>query len=324
MHIHYLLQVHQHPEQFGRLIRRLAAPFAHFYVHVDLKSDIQPFLRQAEGVNNVHFFDEERLEVRWGDISQVHATLLGVNKLVAEKKEGYAILMSGADYPIKSNVYIQRFFQVHNGVNFIACKDAYDVWGHCTVGRLESYNFHPFTKRRHTFGVSTLFGKNFWTLMNVRNTLIMLLLGKFGAVRKALANTRTFPSYLQAFGGSQWWALPMSSLYMIHDFMQAHPDYLAYHEHTHVPDEIFFHSMIGSLVKAEKIKPSITYVDWRRKGVPLPVVFQAEDLEILANCACLFARKLAPESSGELMDLIDQKLLHREEQMQPLEKLPIH
>jgi len=36
--------VHANPSQLQRLINRLAHPDADFYIHVDLKADISPFL----------------------------------------------------------------------------------------------------------------------------------------------------------------------------------------------------------------------------------------------------------------------------------------
>ena len=61
------------------------------------------------------------------------------------------------------------------------------------------------------------------------------------------------------------------------------------------PDEIYFHSILVNLQtthKDIKIKPSLTYVNWEREGVELPVLFKENDFEELTSQKeKFFARK---------------------------------
>ena len=63
MKIAHLILAHENPLQLKRLIQRLSHDDAKFYIHLDLKVDITPFLLlQSEQVN----FIVKRVRVRWG------------------------------------------------------------------------------------------------------------------------------------------------------------------------------------------------------------------------------------------------------------------
>ena len=92
----------------------------------------------------------------------------------------------------------------------------------------------------------------------VKNCFLLYNYKRFDLILLALKK-RKFPTYLTAYGGSQWWALPMDLLKFILEFLETNPDYIKYHRFTHVPDEIFFHSIISSNFPISRIKSSITY-----------------------------------------------------------------
>lgn len=67
----YAVQAHKNPEQLKRLIDRLDSPNSYFYIHIDLKSDIDKFIKIiGEGRENIYFV-EDRLDCIWADFSQV-------------------------------------------------------------------------------------------------------------------------------------------------------------------------------------------------------------------------------------------------------------
>ncbi len=67
MNIAYLISAHTDPGQLRRLTEALRAEGVHFFVHIDRKSCIDPFLQEASAPD-VHFL-EERIDVRWGTIN---------------------------------------------------------------------------------------------------------------------------------------------------------------------------------------------------------------------------------------------------------------
>ena len=57
-----------------------------------------------------------------------------------------------------------------------------------------------------------------------------------------------------------------------------------------------------------KIKPSLTYVNWERKGVELPVLFKEDDFEELTSQKeKFFARKFDTKVDVEILNKLDNE-----------------
>lgn len=72
-----LCLVHKSPEQLLRLLKRMDENRFDFFIHVDAKSDIEPFLsieRQIK-VSNIHWI-KNRVKTYFNDFSLVTATLV--------------------------------------------------------------------------------------------------------------------------------------------------------------------------------------------------------------------------------------------------------
>src|SRR5690554_4527610 len=112
----YLIQCHKDAGQVNRLIDTLSHKDVHFYIHVDLKADISPQIKTGPSV----FLIRERIDVQWGTISQVHATLALLNAAMnSGVAYDYLSLISGQDYPIKSSSYILDFLEQNAGREFL-------------------------------------------------------------------------------------------------------------------------------------------------------------------------------------------------------------
>ena len=87
------------------------------YLHVDSKDAIPKFspLRYSR-----LFVIKERIDVRWGDLSQIETELALFRAAVnAPEPYSYYHLLSGADLPIKDQDYIHDFFRANAGKEFI-------------------------------------------------------------------------------------------------------------------------------------------------------------------------------------------------------------
>jgi hypothetical protein len=73
----YLIMVHKNPRQMARLIHSLNHPDVDFFIHVDKKSDAQPF-KQISSMKHVNFISD-RIDVDWGGFGGVEATLSLMN-----------------------------------------------------------------------------------------------------------------------------------------------------------------------------------------------------------------------------------------------------
>ncbi len=305
MDINYLIQVHQFPKHLKRLVHRLNGDRVFFYIHLDKKVDIKPFKSELEGLDNV-FFIKERVEVGWGHISQVEASLKTIKQAIKDNRNGYYVLMSGQDYPIKPNKGIREYFKNNYGKNFIEAKPVEDVWE--TYGeRLHEYNFYPNSHEKTRYKINNIFSPGFYTKSNFHLIKKMMKAKKTAYLRYAFL-VRKHPKPMRPFGGSSWWALPVETIIQVVDYMEANPSFFDYHRHTHCPDEVIFATIIAHLYEAEDIYDYVMYVNWTRKNAALPVTFESEnDLKELSGSDCLFARKF--KEGASILDKIDRQLL---------------
>src|ERR1035437_876794 len=114
MNIAYLILAHNQPLLLKRLIDRLNQPNVRFYVHIDKKTkNIDFFKTTLSGYSNVTIISTR--EVNWMGYTTIDAEL-DMMKVAYQSgiKFKYYVLMSGQDYPIKGNNYINNFFNTYN------------------------------------------------------------------------------------------------------------------------------------------------------------------------------------------------------------------
>jgi hypothetical protein len=102
----YLILAHGEPAMLRRIVSALQCDGAAFYVHIDGKVGQAPFLRALQDFEHVRFVEPVR--VQWGGFSLVEATLR-MMALAHEHGADRFTLLSGADYPIKTNAEIFEF-----------------------------------------------------------------------------------------------------------------------------------------------------------------------------------------------------------------------
>lgn len=123
MNIAYLISAHTDAPQLKRLIEALH-PDAHFFVHIDKKSDMTPFttlIRQE----NVHFLSD-RINVRWGTILEVDYQMALIKAAIDFPVPFDRIFfLSGMDYPLWSNERITAWLAEQSGKELLCgiCMD---------------------------------------------------------------------------------------------------------------------------------------------------------------------------------------------------------
>lgn len=120
MRIAYLILAHHQPQHLGALIEQLDDGNAHFFVHIDRKSDIEPFRNAVKSERAV--FLDKRLPITWGKWNLVQATLDLLQRAYHESPSAHYQLLSGDSYPIKSNEEIAAKLASGN-FNYIAINE---------------------------------------------------------------------------------------------------------------------------------------------------------------------------------------------------------
>ncbi len=287
--IAYLILAHEEPEHLYRLIRRLSAPFAHFFIHLDRKSDAARF-QDSASLPRVSFV--ERLPVYWGGWSHIAATLLLIE---ASRRAGVPfgsfVLLSGTHFPIRSNEEIHARLTAgkqHITLEKVPCP-------HKPWWRFDRYHFEGAYRRPR----------------------LQRLLPY--AASKAASLVRIDPGKrlpgLTLFAGSAYWAFSSDALACIEQFIQDRPEVARYFRHTFVPDESFFHTIIANSPFRSSCVGTTTFADWKDPNEQ-PAFIRADHLEFLLSPdglalpdagPPLFARKFG-RRNAHLVDEVEAHL----------------
>jgi hypothetical protein len=289
--IAYLIAAHTEPALLGRLVRALATPWSRFFVHIDAKVPIAPFVEQLAGLANVSLI-EDRVQVNWGGFSQVEATL---RMLRAARTSGEAIarytLLSGACYPVVGNFVLRE----------ILCNGALEyVQSHPMPGltkpltRLTRWHFEGGQRRT---GIQAIAIRALNSVMDH---------GPRRDLARGLGN-------LEPHAGGNWWALSDPAVRTVLDTVDARPRMVRFFRHADCPDECFFQTILSNSVHAPQISQSVTFADWTVKGRG-PRLIDERHLDWLldgdtppagiVNQPYLFARKFTA-ANAHLLDRID-------------------
>ena len=318
----YLIQVHHQPLMLKRLVAALNTEAVFFFIHVDAKSDAAPFYEALQGVKNVEFL-RQRICVNWMGFSSVQAQLELIRAASSSQHFDYYSLLSGSDYPIKSNQQINEFLS-GNSTEYINYWKLVDrpSW-------LDKIEYHYYVDQ---FPIRDYYPKV---------TLRGLYWRAFFRLKPYLPK-RQFLSGVTPYGGSQWWTLTHDCVELIQGYLDTHPEFVQAYKNTLSPDEMVFQTIVlnskfatatqnfkqyqewsRTTSDADKLREAgmlpedsfnLRYIDWSGNAKingdrGWPATLDERDFQSLKHSEALFARKFDAEKSTALLDRIDRELL---------------
>jgi hypothetical protein len=280
MNINYLILAHANYDHLDRLIESLDGQGINFFIHIDKIS------RSYQNEKDNVFFIEDRENIIWGGFGMVEATIKLLRLAHRKSGEGYYCLLSGADYPVQSNEIIKK--ELAKGFERINIAEA--PLPHKKMDRFEYYHFDFGWRKLMTLSEKVITG-----------------------VGKALNLKRDIP--FKIYVGSQWFALSHECVTYILKEINDNPDYIDFFKYAKIPDEAFFHTIIGNSEFLERTKPSVTYMDWGSGTGPeliteKHVEYLQQNFEIEGGYGCfrpMFARKF-DDQSKPVLEKIDRIL----------------
>jgi hypothetical protein len=283
----YIILAHKCPDQLARLIARLNDGNSSFYIHIDRKADLPAFSLLPE---NERIIKIKRIRTRWAGYSLVQATLNALKQIRdSGRPVERVILLSGQDYPIKNNRYIDAYLETSPYKVFLEHTAIPDHKRWTPRGGLYRLDKYYMGSKGHQY--LTAKALNFLSLF-----LVSL--------------QRRLPGDLTAYAGSQWWILDTRAVEYILKYVRDNPGYSRFHRYTFAPDELFFH-MILLNANDERLSESIRNDDlrfmiWKDTNNAHPDILKKTDLPKILDSDALFARKFDPESDPEILNLIDR------------------
>lgn len=310
MNICYLILAHNAPDMLKRSIDRLRDEHTYFYIHIDQKCDIAPFKAALEGFDNIRFVsDEKRVAAAWGTANALNGIVECMRLATDEHTEGYTVLMSGVDYPIRSKEYIRAFIIENKDTIFIdAEKMPTSFWYKGGIDRISRHWYNlgdrnfvyidPYKLHKNQL-------QNFLTILKKRPSLLPEALSLWFVKRK-------FPQTdFVHYGGSLWFGAPLFSIRTLVDYLNKHPEYLKFHKRSKMPDEIAFNSLLMLDKKANIVTNStLRFIEWDYDKPEQPTTFTLADKATLSEALQvkenLFARKFSPKRDTNILDWIDK------------------
>lgn len=269
MQINYLILAHSNFEHLQRLIDSLESDGVNFFIHIDKKSKSLPKIRQ-----NV-IFTPKRYNIGWGNFNMVLATLELLKMASTVSGQGRYILLSGVDYPIRSNADIRHIMD-------------------------QPYQFIDINPTPSSDKPSNRFDNFFFNIDRKKKSLVNSALKRIEGIlndRLKFRRKLAFPLY----AGSQWFALTHDCVHYI--LAVARTQKYGFFKYTLIPDESFFQTIVGNSPFKSLCKPHLTYCDWTT--VPAPARISMKHIELLetdTDRGC-FARKFDDQSTQETQEI---------------------
>ena len=289
----YLIMAHNEFELLYRLLKELDDPRNDIFLHVDKKTKFLDEKKLRSTVVSSELFLIPRMKVNWGTVSQIKCELR-LMKAASCRKYHYYHLISGTDFPIKSQDYIHRFLENDNSL-YISCHRNGEP-GYDFLDKIRYYYPLLAFVGKGEFRGNTIkdkFGRKlgYWQL---RLTEIQRD-NKVDRTRKHKGIT--------FYKGDQWFSIT-------HDFVEAILEkknkILRSYFWTDGADEIFIQTLAMNSIFAKRVKnSSLREIDWQ-KGTPYE--YRYSEIEELKSSENLFVRKVSFERDPNLIDALTKHI----------------
>lgn len=274
----YCIIVHNNPDQLNILVDLIDDERNDIYIHVDKDVDIQQFTPpthhhscRAARLSDIRFI-ENRISVKWGDISLVKCELNLLEAVVKSGREYERIhLISGVDLPIKTQDQIHSFFSNHACDEFVSVDD--DDFNRKLLAENTMYPY---------FFSEYVAGKT-WFARIIGRKLYSLSLKTV----KALSVKRKFDIQLRK--GSNWASITPGCTRWLVENRRMIKRTLRY---TWCGDELLMATFVELSPYGENISPlgNMRAIDWTR-GTPYE--WTDNDFDELMESDAMFARKFS-------------------------------
>lgn len=275
----YLIMCHDNWEILKLLLRVLDDERNDIYIHVDKKVKEFPKKDLREAVLRSTLFFVPRKRVNWGGYSQVETELILLSE-ATKTYHSYYHLLSGVDFPIKTQDEIHDFFLEHNGSNYIKF-DWNTIQNKSHLERIREYHFFQDRIGRNTGKLAAFYW--FAEKMSLK-------------VQKRFSFNRIKGKELDFFKGTNWFSIT----HELASFVVSKTNYIEKNfRYSICADEMFLQTVASkSPFNKSIVDNSLRYIDWKRGN---PYIFRNEDYELLIESNKLFARKFDKNIDMEIV-----------------------
>ena len=286
----FLIIAHSNPIFLKKIIEQLWSMNHFFFIHIDKKQPLDNFkmIKEIHNGKNIFFLTgKNRISISWGGFSLILCELNLLNEaLKAKPVIDYFHLISGADYPCKSNKEFDAFFEQNKGRSFMHFDSEIEIgmWNKTKyLNRVKNWNFNDIQ----------------WLGKTQRRLL--------SAFFNLLIKRKQIPGLV---AGWQWFSWHRSLTEWVLSNIDKHRQLLYRFKYTSCSDEMFFHTLLYPHIHELNIEPynSLRFIEWhpKRQYTTLPLILDETEYNDIIKSGAIFCRKVDPIQSQKLIKKLDK------------------
>ena len=301
MNIAYLISAHTDAPQLKRLVEALH-PDAHFFIHIDKKSDITPFTSLLQG-DNIHFLTN-RVNVRRGTIVEVEYQMALIKEAIDYPVTFDRIFfLSGLDYPFWSPERITTWLKAQRQKEIISgiCMD---------TDAINSQQHDLYSLSRPFFHLGLIGNKG-----NERLSILGRRMKQRLGIRKPLSFQVDGETW-HLYKGSAWWCITEGLATYIYNMYKTKPAIRRYFKDSFGPAETLIQTIaFNSPEWAPKCRlhegeyPGLASLTPLHYIIYEPVIKVMDDSDYvtLVTSGRMFTRKVVSGKSDRLVQILKKR-----------------
>jgi hypothetical protein len=253
------------------------------YIHYDRRADLDPTMAERISKHPAVRLLDRRHKVRWGGHAHLRAMLDLCRAAIGDSTLERLHLISASDRLVVSDATFFAHFERSPEAEYLEHFDLpCPYWYGGGLNRLVHY--HP---NDH---------------LDMRSARHRRLRDNILRIQQLIRFQRPLPRGLALKGGSSWWSLTRTCVAEVLAWSDAHPAFYRRLRWTHVPEEIFFPTLVMASSRAAHVaNDNLRYIDWVARDGHNPAVLDERDLQAIVTSGKLFARKLDHPTSTALL-----------------------
>lgn len=314
MKIAYIITAYTDAPQLRRLVDSLCLyntnNVSDFYIHIDRKVKIDPFLEQLTGCNADIYWCKNQYRINWGGFNQVRSQFELLRMIFEETKRLYdrIVCLSGTDYPLWSNRRIVSEFENNPNKEYIGGFNITKSKDKAQISKIKNYHFFrdlalPLKLKRLICGSSKL-------LFNIL------------PIHKPLSYVDSNGKVYDIYTGSDYWGLSYNCAKMAYETMKYNKKIMNYFKTSYIPSEsvintIVFNSSFYSNCSDkcnDQVYPGLEIL------TPLHLinytgaikVYSIDDWDELMHSDKMFFRKAKTVVSDELISKLEREIREKD------------
>jgi hypothetical protein len=262
------------------------------YLHVDKKVDIKTYVEELGNAAHLCNILKDRIEIFWGGFSMVRAEILLIEKARAQVDYDKYLLISDDTFPVFPASHLARLFESSDDQITIRTQGPESHFYQRYHG-LFCYDHRATTVRTPPAS---------HPLLPIReiDADLEVALSDISFLRRAGKKN------IVVFHGPQFCALSRNTVALIIRTAENDIHFVKSFEYSALPDEMFFHSIIGNYGEKEFAETAPVYSDFSGGGPR--VVHSFDKIPRDLNPPHAFIRKILPTAT-ELLNVMSEHLL---------------